>query len=157
MKWLGVDPGTQGNAAWAIVDDATQVLGISRPAVIAAGLGAYWEAGRSDVFVQCAVEVPRIYPGGKTKNPNDLITLALYSGAVEFYLSLVRGFQVKRVFPQDWKGQLPKEVTIARIQKRFPEAKRTVDALDLPATSAHNVYDAIGIALHIAGHSLKGQ
>lgn len=93
------------------------------------------------------IEFPRIYPHGprdRRSDPNDLLDVAGVAGACAALYE-----HITWVFPQQWKGQVPKEVMNARVMKRLsPEelaAVKSVGALD------HNTYDAIGIGLHHLG------
>lgn len=98
-------------------------------------------AGPVDVTV---CEVPRIYPQERKKRPNDLIDLAVVTGACS---RLGKGGRFETVTPQGWKGQTPKTIS----------GERSLAALDptelaiLEATGKlgnHNVLDAVGIGLH---------
>ena len=66
------------------------------------------------------------------------------------YLVASRFENPVKVFPHEWKGQMPKEVCAARIRNRLNE--RELDTLDacLTKTGAkgHNVVDAVGIGLY---------
>lgn len=98
-------------------------------------------------FKNLIVEFPRIYPKGprdRRSDPNDLLDVAGVAGAVAALFE-----NVLWVFPQEWKGQVPKEVMNSRVKKRLtPEELRritSVGALD------HNTLDAVGIGLHLLG------
>lgn len=105
------------------------------------------------------VETPRIYPGGKTVNPNDIITLALTAGELIRWAKAF-GVPVNTVHPQAWKGQIPKPKRAAdpyivqgRVQTRA-QCKHWPEGTLAPSL-AHNVYDAMGIAMHAAGHEIR--
>lgn len=100
------------------------------------------------------VEVPRVYPddkrgGEKKKNvdPEDLISLTLVAGG---FLLLGRPIIVR---PQEWKGNLPKDVCKRRIEKILkPEELLTAKIVySYPGTLQHNLWDAIGIGLFACG------
>jgi hypothetical protein len=84
-------------------------------------------------------EIPVVYPG-KTKNPNDLITLAYRAGCLA-------GPKAILVQPVSWKYQLPDDILYKRIRAALTstELQRIPD---LPESKLHNVLDAIGIGLH---------
>lgn len=86
-------------------------------------------------------ECPQIYQGGKQKgDPNDLIALALVIGG----LPCARYYK-----PSEWKGQVPKDITLKRIKaKLFSEELKTID---LAGAKSHNIFDAIGIGLFHLG------
>lgn len=94
--------------------------------------------------VSLIVEVPQIYPGVREEDPNDLIDLAGVLGAVicAAAYSTVRWSP----FPREWKGQLPKEVTKTRVEKKLTDAEKT--AIEWPKPRLrHNVYDAIHLGI----------
>lgn len=148
MIVLGVDPGE--SAGWAILGPG--------PTLLACGLGdpvrLDWnEHPRPDRVI---VEMPEVYPGSKV-NPNDLIKLAAKAGAVlgRYYL-----LPCQTVAPKTWKGQLPKPakasdpyIVAERIKRKLDCAK--VEALGLPPSLKHNVYDAVGLALYAIGISIR--
>ena len=54
------------------------------------------------------------------------------------------------VSPAAWKGQVPKKIHHPRILRSLSEVEREIvlDVLDLlPASTRHNVLDAVGIGL----------
>ena len=94
------------------------------------------------------IEMPRIYPGsGQQKGDlNDLLNLAAVVGHNEALFSALRS---RRVFPAQWKGQVPKKAMNQRILKRLSlfEAARIQSA----GAKSHNVIDAVGIGLFACG------
>ena len=48
------------------------------------------------------------------------------------------------VHPSKWKGNVPKHITLARLQRRFPALSRSL------ANANHNAVDALGIAVYAA-------
>lgn len=95
-------------------------------------------------------EIPHTGDGRATKA--DIITLSVRAGRV---LGRVpRGVTSRLVTPSDWKGQLPKAVSHARIAGALTELERGVLAAacgPLPKGSRHNVWDAVGIGLWALG------
>lgn len=84
-------------------------------------------------------ELPQVYPGPRTiGDPNDLIALALVVGAID---------PDHLYKPREWKGNVPKDVMIKRIQSKLSADERRKVNLPSPAL-AHNVWDAVGIGLH---------
>lgn len=89
-------------------------------------------------------EFPRIYPGsGQQKGDlNDLLNVAAVVGLCE---GLNGDERCARVFPSQWKGQVPKKIMTARILSKLSDVERSriirVGAKD------HNTIDAVGIGL----------
>lgn len=93
------------------------------------------------------IEEPQMYTGRRAKGrAEDIVQLAVLVGALcECFTS--HGHQVVKVKPAGWKGQMPKSVCQKRIiGKLWPEELKIVDGL-----KDHNVWDAIGIGLHLHG------
>jgi hypothetical protein len=95
-----------------------------------------------------AIEMPRIYPGsGQQKGDlNDLLNLATVVGQVE---RACRFGSLERIYPSQWKGQVPKKIMTARILSKLTpvELSRIVRV----GAKDHNTIDAIGIGLWKAG------
>ena len=85
------------------------------------------------------IELPRVYPGARKNDPNDLVDLACVAGALgnEF---------TEYVYPRTWKGQVPKVVMGKRIMSRLSEGEKW-NIEKCPESLKHNVLDAIGIGL----------
>jgi hypothetical protein len=94
------------------------------------------------------IEMPRIYPGsGQRKGDlNDLLDLAASVGYVE---GLYREARQSRIFPAQWKGQVPKKIMNARVLARLDAAERR--CIESVGAKDHNTIDAIGIGLHHLG------
>lgn len=131
MIVIGVDPGLDTGVA-AIKDGVLDYAGLTDPHHMSYHVNTH-------VFIEC----PRIYPTG-TPNPNDLITLAVMVGEYKEYFRSAAS--VTLVFPQNWKGQLPKAVTEQRVRARFPDVDRWL--VGIPKGKQHNVLDAVGIACY---------
>jgi hypothetical protein len=98
-----------------------------------------------DMYV---VEVPQVYRfGGASTDPDDLIQLAGIGGAVG---SIIKPTSARGYYPRQWKGQVPKEIMIKRIETKL--ASQEVAAIvKCPPSLRHNVVDAIGIGLFHLG------
>lgn len=97
-----------------------------------------------------AIEMPKIYPASRQEgDPNDIVRLA---GVTATICALSLAVNRRLLYPRDWKGTLDGDEFIERwIKPRlFP---REHDAIELPTAAGlqHNVYDAIGIGLHVVG------
>lgn len=97
------------------------------------------------------IELPQVYVRTRSKgDPNDLISLAVLVGAFVGQFGGTVPFGYKLYKPQEWKGQVPKEIMSVRIAKRLTDEERS--KVVLPAAGlAHNVWDAVGLGLHHAG------
>lgn len=124
---LGADDAQTAAARFAL---ATQVFSL---------------AGHPDRLV---IELPRIYPAARQKgDQNDLIQLATVAGAV---VGRVLARHVEFIYPRTWKGTINADVMTERITERLT-ADESTRVEKCPASLSHNVYDAIGIGLHVLG------
>jgi hypothetical protein len=149
---LAIDPGL--DTGWALFSSAAQL--------VACGLGDPRMSDRHRVadLRTVVIEQPFVYPRGQTKNPNDVITLALNAGE---WGGLYRQWaDVKYVLPFKWKGSVPKRISHVRILGKLSDRERTVvdtamalgrscapKALGRPIARSlqHNVLDAVGLGL----------
>jgi len=159
-RTLYVDPGIRGSGA-ALFDASNQLIAaayVKNPEREGNGPAECVSMARAIVewsklgWVQprklsrLAVEWPRIYTAGKLQgDPNDLAGLV----GVDCALAGILSIPVKRYFPDEWKGQTPKDVMNARVLERLTEAEKT--RITSPPSLLHNVLDAIGIGLHDLG------
>lgn len=135
---------------------------------------AVWKwAAECDLLVTSDIKLiferMKVYPGGRGQgNPADLISLSLLGG-------FIHGSFVTRcdVFcPHEWKGTIDADVCIARIKERLTPEEFA--AIEFPANTcdtcreqkgmspcqkssclAHNIFDAVGLALFSAGRFSK--
>ena len=149
---LAIDPGL--DTGWALFTDAGEL--------VACGLGDPRMSDRHRVseIRSVVIEQPFIYPRGQTKNPNDVLALALNAGE---WAGLYRQWaEVKYVLPFQWKGSVPKAISHSRIWGKLGDTEKTVvdlamergrscttKALGRPIASSrrHNVLDAVGLGL----------
>ena len=96
-----------------------------------------------------------VYPGarGLKTNPNDLLDLAMCSGAFYGALCVEMRSNLTLVEPAEWKAQVPKDITRERIEKLLMGKELNVIK---KGGEMHNVYDAIGIGLFALGRAKKG-
>ena len=158
MNLVAIDPGVHhcGMAgfegvtkklAWATLVRAPDLpLGVEAWTAMAEEIVTTINFGGADVVI----EFPRVYQGGKKQGADmDLLELAATVGAIATAVSL-RGAYIRRVIPSDWKGQMDKSTSTARVLERLsPEEKSCIAAC--PASLLHNVHDAIGIGLWAVG------
>ncbi len=109
----------------------------------------HWPQGKVDLIV---MEKPEIYQQRFWKgDPRDLIDLAMVVGGI------IRAAtqRVKTVFPKEWKGQVPKEVTEARVLEALTEEEVKIvqnptvfgEPPSVPPSLRHNMFDALGIGM----------
>ncbi len=138
---LAIDPGV--TTGWALLDTDSRLIscGLNEPPPVLPS------------HSRVVVERPRIYPGGRTKNPNDVLSVAINAGEwVGRYQA--RGFKTEYVEPQKWKGTTPKEISHQRIfAKLLPSEQLTVSdaGKGIAPSKRHNMLDAIGIVLWAVG------
>lgn len=137
-KTLAIDPGA--DQGWAI---------FNKGKLEKCGLGLPEDEDFKGIKA-AIIEMPMIYPRSKAK-PNDIITLAFRAGKTAGLLQVVLGVQVETVTPTTWKGQVPKEIHHARINKALsvPELLILHTLTEgVPKTKAHNMIDAVGLGLY---------
>lgn len=132
---IAIDPGVQ-KCGFAFYQNTKLVKAGYEPD------SAIWAA---DVLI---IEMPRIYPGsGQQKGDlNDLLDLAAVVGRLESTYSVNSRL---RVFPAQWKGQVPKKIMNARVLSKLSIEERLV--IPEIGVKVHNVIDAVGIGLWYLG------
>lgn len=97
------------------------------------------------------IEIPRVYDRRYWKgDPNDLVQLAKQAGVVMGVI--LKCCDVQEYYPQDWKGQRPKDVDNQYTLSLLSEKEKDVlKHAKIPASYRHNVIDAIGIGLKRLG------
>nr|BDT33744.1 hypothetical protein MFMH1_34130 [Myxococcus sp. MH1] len=133
----------RGLPAWARMAD-----GVS--AFVSSFLEPYRAAGEV-ISITLASECPQVYTAGKSKgDPNDLIELA---GVVGRVAGSLKATSERSYLPREWKGTLDADVMIERIKARLAERPHEYLRVQLPRAQDkhHNVWDAIGIGLHVVG------
>ena len=152
---LSVDPGLRGcgcafwredkQSIWAL-DSAFFVPGVSGrgPAVWASISINMREkiSEKSEKLDILAVEVMKVYKQGKAR-PEDLLEVQGVAGAV------VGGFHTAKMYgflPGEWKGQVPKAVLAARVEKKL-RARGWWDLVEVPRNKAYlnDVCHGVGI------------
>jgi hypothetical protein len=141
---LAIDPGA--DSGWAVFFGRM---------LVECGLGdsPRFDALRTAQLDNLVIERPVIYPGGRTKSPNDVVTLALNAGEWAGRYKGI-GTRVRYVEPRTWKGTLDPDVCNVRILACLDSGETDVyrDATrKVPKRKQHNVIDAIGIGLYACG------
>jgi len=109
-----------------------------------------WIAGRCDYLV---VERPQVYPGRRASDYGITCLkdmLAIVSAFKRPYIEL---------YPSDWKGAVPKEITTARLHRRLVPGRCSEvlwHDIGTRAGSALDAYDAIGIGAFALGWVSRG-
>lgn len=141
ISLLTCDPGSDGNCGFCRDVDGTIV---SVWCGVPADVIRY---GGADVLT---IEIPQVYPGDPVP-PQDLVTLALAAGEViGFVRSVSPNVLVRRPFPRQWKGQVPKRVHNARVMKLLAPRDHTTVLWCLaqaPASRRPDMTDAVGLRL----------
>lgn len=155
---LSIDPGLRGCgvAFWknSTLEKASYVKNPSPadgPAAWTVMAFAVSSEFRQAYDADVAVEIPRVYPGVRENDPNDLLQLAGVVGAI---VGHIYPLSVRHYYPADWKGQVPKAVMTSRIVERVTQEEHSrvnsVGRLD------HNTWDAVGIGLFHLGRMKRG-
>ena len=143
---ISIDPGlrTAGFAQW---DESGRLLlaGLAQGSKTARDSEA-WRAIASEVRkiaegCDVVIEFPKVYPHGKG-DPEDLLQLAAVVGAICASHKCLKVFR-----PYEWKGQVPKDVMVMRIQGWITDSERSKVLLPSAKSLQHNVWDAIGIGV----------
>lgn len=97
-----------------------------------------------DAGCEVVIEKPQVYVQHEV-DPNDLVDLAVQAGFVGGWYG---SSNTTWVLPRQWKGQVPKSVTQARVLKELSQGERdVVEAAVVKRSVRHNLFDAIGIGL----------
>lgn len=93
------------------------------------------------------IEIPQVYQQKFWKgDPNDLIEIALYAGVAIAALS--RHCRFKTVRPNEWKGNVPKDVDNRfTLSKLSPDEIAILNGSGVKAKLRHNLIDAISLGL----------
>lgn len=144
---LAIDPGK--TSGFSLFSDRGRLL--------ACGLGdpvaCRWHV--PSAFSKVVIEQPRVYPGGRTKNPNDVLSVAVNAGEWGGRYSF-QGCAIEYVTPSGWKGQTKKEIQHARDWARLDLDEQDLvsrSGKGIAASKRHNMLDAIGIGLWAVGRS----
>jgi hypothetical protein len=117
--------------------------------LVAAGVGA--ESVEVGSASEAVIEKPVIYPGGRTRNPNDILKVALSAGEWAGRFK-VAGLSIRYVEPRNWKGTIKAEIVCDRTLAKLTESERKIyDAVRLAPSKKHNLLDAIGIGFWACG------
>ena len=148
MQLLSIDPGTHytGYALW---EQSMNTLDLHYYGLIKAGQSDSWKC-RAHIILQMSegvghvvkdtiIEFPEFQAGGRgmsSSRGGDTLKLAYLCGL----LASRCAHRVKLVTPSEWKGQLSKEMTFARMKKHFP-------LLEIEYKIDYNWADAIALAV----------
>lgn len=132
---IAIDPGNC--TGWATFHATTGLLHY-------AGVTDVVSGSFTGYYTNLVIEIPQVYRTAQSKgDPNDLIKVAVQAGQ---WIERFRACEVKRVLPNEWKGQVPKSVHNKRVLACLtPEELERI--AKLPESKAHNMIDAIGLGL----------
>lgn len=159
MNLLSIDPGakTLAYAAWR--DGVLEEADLLQPGLGMSNVEAWRKLPRELedrgfylklYTLSVIVEVPQIYVMSRSKgNPSGLLDVMGMVGGLASVFE-----RIELVKPREWKGQVPKDVTKARVLATLTEEEKE-EIPDLPKSLIHNVYDAIGIGLFKLGRRAK--
>lgn len=158
MRYVTIDPGLH-KVAYAIWNERGTLLGAGlvnhshdpgipraqkwRDVAEWTDVACTLDSGEQVVLV---IEIPQIYNTheAKKKDPNDLIDLAGVVGAIASKICV--GYVDWSPLPREWKGQLPKEISVKRVEEKLSAKEKIL--IKWPAKSLrHNVYDALHLGL----------
>ncbi len=88
-------------------------------------------------------ETMDVYAHGKARS-SDLLELVGLEGCISGFFD---PFNIVHYLPKQWKGQVPKSIHNKRVLAELTKEEQA-KVLNLPASSRHNVIDAVGIGLH---------
>lgn len=118
-----------------------------------------WQAGVTDVdkdpvpwhlLTEAVCELPQVYRAAQSKgDPNDLIKVAAQVGRWE-ERAKSRGIPWVTYLPNEWKGQVPKDVHHRRAMRLLSEEEnRRIP--EMAETYRHNMMDAVALGLFRLG------
>lgn len=141
---MAIDPGTKATGWATFLGDKLHEAGLVRAKDTQDMIAELKKMGWA--VDEVVVEYPQVYPGHRA-DPNDLIGLALISGA-----AATLGDTIRLVRPLAWKGQIPKEIHHRRIFAQLDMGEqRRINLVGVPKSLIHNVNDAIGLGLWAVG------
>lgn len=114
---------------------------------------AYVPSGKRPVLprvdiAEVVLERPKVYPKAKSVDPNDLIRVAQAGGWMAG--ACAPQAILTEVEPATWKGQIPKAVHSARMQKVLSPAEMRaiiIGSQYVADSLQHNIWDAVGLGL----------
>jgi hypothetical protein len=150
---LAVDPGV-GGTGWALFSDkawpqsvgcctpmSSRASWVDRQASVVQKLALSVNVSATGTLVIECPELQMSERGWASARRGDLVKLALITGAI---VHVFRAWDVQLVTPREWKGQLPKRVTMQIVRDSLPT--RVMDDLLLERHPDH-VWDAVAIGL----------
>lgn len=144
--------GLVSSRAADISAQARETRGETQRAVLAVLWANGFHPGQHPLAV---CELMEFRPDDRRSNATDLIRVATIGAAVAGMLSPETTF----VTPQEWKGQVPKDIMGARILRQLDPPESAVlarDMVNVPPSLVHNTLDAIGIGLWATGRASRG-
>lgn len=115
MNSLFVDPGKKKSACARFNGPTLEAVG-------------FWPEIDPRHLQAVVIEKPEVYPGMKSKNPNDLIDLAMAAEHLAMELQKFGAPPPKYVFPREWKGQVVKPIHHSRVWATLDLGERTIVA-----------------------------
>ncbi len=147
MRCISIDPGA--STGWALWENEELIAcGACEPEQVRACVGTLARVGVAAPPIEhVIVEVPQKYPNDRI-DPNNLITLGVSAGiAVGMFLPA----RVRRVFPREWKAQMPKAMHHPMIYGALSLRGRAVvdvGGRGLRGKALGDLMDAVGLGLY---------
>lgn len=165
MLWLTVDPGLRGcGYAWWYGQELL-IAGFAPapgddtgpPAWVRNALAVASTAPPDEPVVLVVVETMRVYKNGRS-DPADLLQLQGVSSAVSTHFHALHGCRVEGVEASKWKGQVPRKIMGARVEKQVQALGWSSRVLAPKNQSQLNdVHHAVGLGLYSWGVKLITQ
>ncbi len=156
MSDVSIDPGVR-DAGVALWDDDHELRAAKLircrhggwPAL--AAMVADWVEHSYLDIQHIVIEQPQVYVQSRQKgNPNYLIALAMAAGAIAMaVLDRHPDASIVTVLPAVWKGNTPKDIHNERTKKLISPVEHEQISLPSAKSLQHNVWDAVGIGLHL--------
>lgn len=94
------------------------------------------------------IEYPEQY--SYSPAPRSSVQGLAYTAGALTYMLFQQSMSVKLVLPKEWKGQVPKDIFLKRIESRLNDTERNIlNSKNFSATKRHNVVDGIGLGLYL--------
>lgn len=160
MNLLSIDPGVTC-CGWAYWHDKSLIYcGLSRTKEksIEERIRAHDLYHWLDSIDSIVIEKPEVYQQRFWKgDPRDLVELAMVVGGI--IASFPYSVTVRTVFPKEWKGSIPKEISEKRTLAKLSETEKQVlekpevfgEPSTAPPSLLHNLMDAVGLGIWMLG------
>lgn len=159
--FVSLDPGKHAVGYAIFIDRELKACGLAKQA---GDVKYHWMAEEyTDEPTVCrnrswperiVMEIPQIYDRRRWKgNPNDLLPIIAHGALIAGTLHPI---YFETVTPEDWKGQVPKEIQNERDRRALtPTELDVLTSAPVAASKLHNVIDAVGVGLWALKRQLR--